>query len=142
MLDCAGKPLAVISTGFTRRLRRGPRLTAVGDVTEVVYLTSTGTGEEEDAVGLFAFVGGRIKQLWQHTALDAISQEGGPPYSIVDTWAYANDGRTIRIADSRVPGFLAYPKSFPAKLAHVATGHPETFCWNAEKLSYIGCPNS
>ena len=140
VLNCAGKPVATEHTGFIRRLKPGPQLARVGPTVETIDFLGEVTGSEDDDVGLFALRGGLIRRVWTHAAFHSEYVPWiEPPFSTLDTWAYAASARTISVAEFRYAEPLDFPDPFPATEPNTRADRRDTFCWRASAWRYLPC---
>ncbi len=128
-LDCAGKALGAIESGYLRAMKPGPSVAGVGATVLLEATTGTGTGFREDMVRLIALVDGAPKVLWEQVSLTRDSAQRGMGAEERFSWRFAPDGARIEVTGTRrqdgARGRIALP--------------PASFCWKPAEMAFGGC---
>jgi hypothetical protein len=128
-LDCAGKALGSVESGYLRSMKPGPAVPGVGATVLVEATTGTGTGYRQDMVRLVALVDGAAKVLWEQVSLTKDSAQRGHGSEERFAWRFAPDGTRIEVTGTRQqdgkPGRAALPGA--------------SFCWKAGEKAFGAC---
>ncbi len=128
-LDCAGRVLGRVDTGFMRQLKPGPVLAGVGPTVLIEATVGTGTGFREDLVRVVGMVGGEARVLWEHAALKSDAAQAATAFDEKWRWKFSADGGRLEVAGDRTEagkrGKAALPKA--------------AFCWDDGRQAYRKC---
>lgn len=128
-LDCTGKALGAVESGYLRSMKPGPAVPGVAATVLVEATTGTGTRFREDMVRLVALVGGAPKVLWEQVSLTKDSAQRGMGSEERFTWRFAPDGARIEVTGTRqqdgARGRLALPAA--------------SYCWKPAEMAFGGC---
>lgn len=128
-LDCAGKALGAIESGYLRSMKPGPSVPGVGATVLLEATTGTGTGFREDRVRLVALVDGAPKMLWEQVSLTRDSAQRGMGSEERFSWRFAPDGARIEVTGTRQQDGARGRVALPAA----------SFCWKPAETAFGGC---
>lgn len=128
-LDCTGKKLGAVESGYLRSMKPGPAVPGVGATVLLEATTGTGTGYREDMVRLVALVDGRAKVLWEQVSLTKHSAQRGHGSEARYSWRFAPDGARIEVTGTR------QQDGTPGRAALPAASH----CWKPAEKAFGGC---